>query len=160
MNRKEYMDADTLTDGVYDGSKGNDVHMAYFSQYVNQWTIDCVLQRIGKERLLASRDSHLNDIPLKLWDALPMTNHIASKAKEFGDNTSLSTKVCVYKCAAQIWLRDNEGVPRWRCRYQYPTIHPDKPRWIYGYCVGEDPERALENCRRQNSGTIWQELLT
>jgi hypothetical protein len=80
MNRKEYMDADKLTDGAYDGSKGHDVHHEYFSQFVNSWIIDTVLSAIGKDRLLASRDLHLNDIPLKLWDNLPKTQWRISAA--------------------------------------------------------------------------------
>ena len=51
MNRKQYMDADKLTDGEYDGSKGHDLHHAYFAQYVNDWHIQTVLDRIGSERL-------------------------------------------------------------------------------------------------------------
>lgn len=111
MNRQEYMSANNLTDGQYDGSKGRDVHMRYYSQYVNSWITKTVLRAIGKDALLASRDSYLNDIPLKLWGDLPMTKHIADKAREFGDNTSLSTKVCVYKCAARLWLNENGGLP-------------------------------------------------
>lgn len=159
MNRKEYMDADKITEGHYDGSKGADIHRIYFEQFASKGTIQIVLQCIGSERLLASRDSHLNDIPLQLWDNLPMTAHIAAKAKEFGDNTSLSTKVCVYKAAARKWLRENGGLPLWRCRYQYPEINHADAHWIYGYCVGADPVDALENCRKQNSGTVRHEIL-
>lgn len=159
MNRQEYMSADNLTNGRYDGSKGHDVHMQYFSQYVNSWITETVLRAIGMDRLLASRDSHLNDIPLELWDNLPMTQHIANKAKEFGDNTSLSTKVCVYKCAARLWLNENGGLPLWRCRYRYPEINNDPAHWVYGYCVGQDEQSALENCIRQNPGTGCHEIL-
>ena len=159
MNRQEYMSADKLTDGQYDGSKGHDVYMQYFSQYVNSWITETVLRVIGMDRLLASRDSNLNDIPLELWDNLPMTQHIASKAKEFGDNTSLSTKVCVYKCAARLWLNKNGGLPLWRCRYRYSEIDSNPAHWVYGYCVGEDAKSALENCIRQNPGTGCHEIL-
>lgn len=159
MNRKEYMDSDKLTNGAYDGSKGHDVHHAYFSQYVNSWITDTVLQRIGKERLLNSRDVHLNDIPLKLWDDLPMTRRIEEKAREYGDNTSLSTKVCVYKTAARLWLKANGGLPLWRIRYQYPRMAGDPEHWIYSYAVGSVPESALVAFRAINPGTVCHEIM-
>lgn len=159
MNRQEYMNADKLTDGAYDGSKGHDVHNAYFAQYVNQWIIDTVLERIGAERLLASRDVHLNDIPLKLWDVLPMTRGIEEKAREFGDNTSLSTKVCVYKTAARLWLKANGGKSLWRIRYEYPRMTNDPVHVLYSYAVGSDPREALENFRAINPGPICLEIV-
>lgn len=157
--RNEYMDADKLTDGVYDGSKGADLHHAYFSQYVNKWHIETVLQRIGADKLLASRDFHLNDIPLKMWDDLPMTAHIATKAKEFGDNTSLSTKVCVYKTAARIWLEENGGLPKWRIRYKYAGMPGERTHWLYSYAVGSDPESALVNFRAINPGPAQCDII-
>jgi hypothetical protein len=158
MDRKEYMDADSLTDGEYDGRKGGDLHAAYFSQYVNQWHIDCVLREFGADALLASRDYNLNDVPLAKWDRLPMTAHIAAKAKEYGDNTSLATKVCVYKQAARQWLAANGGPKLYPARYRYPATNGDPVRWIRSYAVGHSPDEALENWRAVNRTAVCHEL--
>lgn len=159
MNRKEYMEADKLTDGVYDGSKGHDAHHAYFSQFVNDAHIRTVLDYIGAERLLASRDVHLNDVPLHLWDNLPMTRHIEAKAREFGDNTSLSTKVCVYKTAARLWLKANGGLPLWRIRYEWPRMSGDPEHLLYSYAVGSDERDAQRNFQAVNTGTICHKIM-
>lgn len=45
-------------------------HRDFYGQFVNSETIDFVVKGIGAEKLLASRDEHLNDIPLMQWDAL------------------------------------------------------------------------------------------
>lgn len=158
MNRKEYMDADKLTNGEYDARKGADIHAAYFSQFVNSHVTETVLRCIGRERLLASRDYHLNDIPLKLWDDLVMTGHIAAKAKEFGDNTSLSTKVCVYKQAARLWLAENSPKKVWPARYRYAGMPGDKQSYINAYAVGETADDALENLIAMNRGPGAHEI--
>lgn len=159
MNRKEYMDADKLTDGAYDGSKGHDVHHAYFSQFVNSWITDTVLSHIGRERLLASRDVHLNDIPLKLWDDLPWPFGMEKRIREAGENMSLSTKVCIYKTAARLWLKANGGLPLWRIRYEYPRMAGDPQHLLYSYAVGSDPASALVAFRAQNPGTVCHVII-
>lgn len=159
MNRKEYMDADKLTDGAYDGSKGYDVHHAYFSQFVTADVTATLLQYISGARLLASRDVHLNDIPLKLWDDLPFLQSIARKAQEFGDNTSLNTKVCVYKTAARLWLKANGGLPLWRVRYEYPRMAGDPQNLLYSYAVGSDPASAMAAFRAVNPGMAIYEIV-
>ena len=158
MNREEYFAVDKLTDGEYDSRKGSDVHALYFSQFVNQWTIDEMVSFIGAETLLASRDYHLNDIPLKLWDNLPMTVHIAAKAKEFGDNTSLSTKVCTYKQAARMWLAKHGTAKIWPARYRYAAMPGDARRWINSYAIGEDAESVFFNFRARNTGPGEHEI--
>lgn len=159
MNRHEYMGADKLTDGAYDGSKGHDVHSAYFAQFVTPEITATLLSHIGVERLLASRDVHLNDVPLKLWDDLPYLQVIMSKAAEFGDNNSLSTKVCVYKTAARLWLKTNGGLPLWRVRYEYPQMSGDPTHYLYSYAVGSDPRDALINFERINPGTCCRVIV-
>lgn len=159
MNRAEYMAAPRLTDGAYDGSKGYDVHSEYFSQYVNSWMVETLLQRIGSAQLLASRDVHLNDIALKLWDDLPMTRHIADVARALGDIPSLSSKVCAYKAAARMWLKENGGLAMWRVRYQYPQIGAGSVHWIYSYAIGGDEASALVAFRAINPGTVRHEII-
>lgn len=159
MNRKEYMDADKLTNGCYDGSKGHDVHHAYFSQFVDERATGIVLDTIGAERLLASRDVHLNDIPLKLWDDLPFPWHMEKRIREAGDNLSLGTKVCVYKTAARLWLKAHDGLPLWRIRYEYPRMAGDPQHLLYSYAVGSDPASALVAFRSINPGTVAHEII-
>jgi hypothetical protein len=159
MNRQEYMNADKLTDGAYDGSKGHDVHHAYFAQFVTPVITQIVLESIGKERLLKSRDVHLNDVPLRLWDNLPFPWHMEKKIRDAGENMSLSTKVCIYKTAARLWLKANGGLPLWRIRYEYPRMCGDPAHVLYSYAVGADPREALENFRAINPGPICLEIV-
>lgn len=154
MNRKEYMDADKLTNGAYDGSKGYDVHHAYFSQFVTPEVTQIMLDYIGAEKLLASRDVHLNDIPLNRWDALPFPWGMEKKIREAGENMSLSTKVCIFKTAARLWLKANGGLPLWRVRYEYPRMAGDPQHLLYSYAVGSEPESALVAFRAVNPGTV------
>lgn len=159
MNRKQYMDADKLTNGVYDGSKGQEVHHAYFSQFVDERVTGIVLDTIGADALLASRDIHLNDVPLRLWDNLIFPWHMEKRIKEAGDNLSLSTKVCVYKTAARLWLKANGGLPQWRIRYSYPSMPGDPPSELYSFAIGSDPDDALDNFKRINPGTVGHVII-
>ena len=91
-------------------------HREYYAQFVNEQVKNLVIRFIGKERLLKSKDEHLNDIPLKDWDLLggfvfrgsemvmkPTTiEPIDYKLiKEAGDGVSSATLVCIYKEAAR-----------------------------------------------------------
>jgi len=93
-------------------------HHDYYSQFITDEMIEQVKQNIGIERLMASTDEHLNDIPLKEWDALsgtvfmrerlidkPKISHEfhekTKEAKEAGEGISPSTLVCVYKAIAR-----------------------------------------------------------
>jgi hypothetical protein len=157
MNRKEYMAADNLTDGAYDGSKGHDAHHAYFAQFVTPEITATVLRSIGAKALLASRDVHLNDIPLRLWDALPHLLSIRAKAIELGDGASLSMYVGVYKTAARLWLKANGGPSLWRVRYRYRN--DPGPHFLHSYAVGFDPVEALGNFRRVYDDAINGEIV-
>jgi hypothetical protein len=68
---------------------------------------------IGKARLLASTDEHLNDIPLKRWDNLPgiITGEVDTKMRAGKDSPSAAGKVCIAKEAARQIIEDenNEG---------------------------------------------------
>jgi hypothetical protein len=159
MNRQEYMEADNLTDGSYDGSKGFEIHHAYFTQFVDERVTGIMLADIGAERLLASRDCHLNDIPLRLWDNLIFPWHMEKRIREAGDNLSLSTKVCIYKTAARLWLKANGGLPMWRIRYQYPRMRGDPEHWIYSFAIGSDPESAMISFRALNPQMAIYEIV-
>lgn len=105
----------TRNDYMKDSSN---LHRAYYGQFVNEQVKNAVLQFIGKDALLKSKDEHLNDIPLKKWDALggfafsnttgemlhkPATIEPVeiAKLREAGEGVSSATLVCIYKEAAR-----------------------------------------------------------
>lgn len=66
-------------------------HSEYYAQWVTEHTRNTVINIIGIDRLLKSTDENLNDIPLGLWDSLPLYHSGFSK----------SDIVCVGKEAAR-----------------------------------------------------------
>ena len=77
----------------------------YYSQFVTPFVLTWVRQRIGIDRLLASTDPHLNDIPLRAWDRFH-GSFLSSKSGRLcadanGGGVSLSDAVCTAKTAAQ-----------------------------------------------------------
>lgn len=147
ITRKEYMDADKLHNGAYCGIKGSDVHAAYFSQFVTDSMKKYVADFIGAEALLASRDWHLNDCrTMEVWDGLPMSPETGRALRAAGDNLSLSTKCCVWKQAARLWLAENGGLPAWPVRYRYPDMDYD----LRGYAIGETAREAADLMQERN----------
>jgi hypothetical protein len=84
----------------------------FYSQFITPELIKGVLWGIGKESILASKDEHFNDIPLRKWDGLSgcvfKGSELVSKPKipkslgdmfrEAGQNgVSPSDLVCIYK---------------------------------------------------------------
>jgi hypothetical protein len=55
---------------------------------------------ITKQRLMESQDEHMNDIPIRLWDAI---GPVGSKAQwdAAGDWPSMVSRTCIYKEAAK-----------------------------------------------------------
>lgn len=80
------------------------IYRRYFGQFVTTGTIAVVLSGIGAERLRASTDQHMNDIPLASWDRLVPLCPGSGKFKEAGDSYTLSNGVCLLKEAARQWL--------------------------------------------------------
>jgi len=77
-------------------------HAEYYSQFVTASIIASVGRQIGVDRIKASSDQHLNDIPLKEWDRLYLpASDLAAKMKEAGDYLTLSGHVCIAKEAAR-----------------------------------------------------------
>lgn len=79
-------------------------HRKYYAQFVNAAVIEFVVYVIGKDKILASTDPHMNDIPLKLWDnmhtRLPLQPGIFQKLT--GSNFySMSDSICIAKEAAK-----------------------------------------------------------
>lgn len=103
MTRNEYISAPYTNDA--DAAAR---HRAYFAQFVNARTIAFVVRVIGSDRLLNSRDRHLNDIPLHKWDAMVSTLPLAAKMKDFGDYYTLAGAVCIAKEAARQFIESQQ----------------------------------------------------
>ena len=69
-------------------------HRRYYAQWVTPNIRDMVTAHFGLDLLLASKDPHLNDIPLARWDRL---------ARRFvrAEDNSLGSRVCTLKEAAK-----------------------------------------------------------
>lgn len=77
-------------------------HREYYGQFVTSTIKSSVVGSIGLDTLLASKDDHLNDIPLKLWDNTfaYIPYYLIRKAGDAGAQC-LSNKVYVLKEAAR-----------------------------------------------------------
>ena len=75
-------------------------HREYYSQFVNQSTINGVKSSIGLDKIINSDCNHFNDIHLVKWDncSIYISKDLLS---EVGENYTLSTKVCIAKEAAK-----------------------------------------------------------
>lgn len=85
-------------------------HHEYYNQF-GKYLVGLVSAHIGKQRILASTDPHLNDIPLAKWDALHPAILMAvgpKLAKANSGGISLSDTVCSAKAAARI-IRSQEN---------------------------------------------------
>jgi hypothetical protein len=98
--RQQYM-ADSYKEGMV-------AHRRYFGQFVTPRTIRRVVQAIGADRIMASTDEHMNDIPLHLWDRLVPGLPGSHRLKEAGDFYSLAGGVCLAKEAARQWLEQKK----------------------------------------------------
>lgn len=76
----------------------------YYEQFVTGPIRYHVESCIGKDRILASQDKNLNDIPLAEWDAaaksFPASN-IDRDMRAAGDYPTLAGLVCIAKTAAR-----------------------------------------------------------
>jgi hypothetical protein len=91
--RKQYLDKEVT-------------HEEYYSQFVTNTIKSLVSRNIGKSRIKASQDEHLNDIPLSEWDGVAIQirrtpSELGKKMKEAGDYCTLAGLVCIAKEAAR-----------------------------------------------------------
>ena len=75
-------------------------HREYYAQFVTSQTTHYVARQIGVEKIKASTDPHLNDIPIAKWDSIPHYLD-GSKLKEAGDYLTDAGWVCIAKEAAR-----------------------------------------------------------
>jgi len=106
MTRKEYMDANSTTSDTFK------LHHDYYAQFVTPVIMHRVVERIGGDwikRALVT-DRHMNNIPLGLWDGFHqwIPGMTRDKRKELGEGNSISTSVCIAKCAARMWVNEQE----------------------------------------------------
>lgn len=89
---------------------GSVTHQDYYSQFVTPKISALVVGEIGMKRLQASKDQHLNDIELEIWDwiGLQFRAEVSPKLKEAGDFVSMAGLVCIAKSAARHVLKENE----------------------------------------------------
>lgn len=89
MTRKEYFEL-SRTDSLA-------AFHQYYGQFVTPYVLEVVREHIGEDRIKASKDTHFNDIPLKLWDRLvPFVWHgVASKNEELNGTRAVSVCECV-----------------------------------------------------------------
>jgi len=92
--RKQYLDGEVS-------------HREYHAQFVNGIIKANVLNAVGLDRLMSSTDPHLNDIPLAIWDAIPVFN-VDKPMREAGDYLTLAGKVCICKEAARQIIEENK----------------------------------------------------
>lgn len=72
-------------------------HSTYYGQFVTNYIKEVVASRVGVKTICASKDEHFNDIPLGIWDNLPIYT-----------SGSLSDKVCIAKEAARQIKEENK----------------------------------------------------
>lgn len=117
MNRTEYINSDTLTNGKYDPKKGEKVHREYYSQFVTPEIKQIVLSFLQSElkRLKYKglsktqiKTNSFNDIKLVLWDNLTYLIRTKEALEAKGDYPTLAGKVCILKEAARQLIENNE----------------------------------------------------
>lgn len=91
ITRKEYL-ADSAN-----------LHRAYYAQFVTLHLRHHIAERIGMDRLRASTDPHLNDIPIQEWERLTWMMPLGAfnRMRATGDTVTQSGMVCVLKEAAR-----------------------------------------------------------
>ena len=99
--RKQY-----LEDSSVDGKAA---HRRYYGQFVTSRTIHSVVSAIGSEKLLASTEFYMNDIPMHLWYALVPRLPGSENFSKAGDYYTNAGGVCLAKEAACQWVEQQNA---------------------------------------------------
>lgn len=94
-------------------------HWTYWNQFATERLKSAVLQVIGAERLKASTDPYMNDIPMELWDSisLPANVHKAICVSNASTTqggvlcSSSSDQTCAVKAAGRLLKAELENQP-------------------------------------------------
>ena len=85
-------------------------HDEYYRQFVTEGVMWAVRSVISVDRLKASRDEHMNDIPLNVWDRVfPKCPAAVNQAmRDGGDYPTAAGLVCLGKAAARMLLEQED----------------------------------------------------
>lgn len=75
-------------------------HHDYFIQFATEEMREEVMREIGTDRIKQSKDEHLNDIPLHVWDGLPVPKKCLELLEQANEGYSKCAMVCIYKAIA------------------------------------------------------------
>ena len=104
MTREEYLELSR-------SGNGTEAFHQYYGQFVTPYVLGVVRRHMGEDIIRASKDTHFNDIPLRMWDELvPLVWHgVASRNEELNGTRAVSVCecVCTLKAAARI-IRNNQ----------------------------------------------------
>ena len=101
ITRSEYM------------KNSSELHHAFYLQFANPLTYRFIESRIGIDKLLSSKDEHLNDLYKHsnggagswIWDSTPINTKLAV---ELGAGLSPSTFTCVGKAVAKELIKQHK----------------------------------------------------
>jgi hypothetical protein len=82
-------------------------HRQYYAQFVTEEMKSRLVQYIGLDRLLESKDEHLNDISLRTWD-LFIAGPLAISLRSVGDYPTIAGNVCIAKEAARQIIEEHQ----------------------------------------------------
>ena len=100
VTRKEYMAISAHHVGANKELRVR-AHRDYYAQFVTDRIINLVLSGIGKDKILASKCDHFNDIPMRMWDPLVKYLGVSKKMHDCGDYLTMAGGICILKEAAQ-----------------------------------------------------------
>lgn len=81
---------------------GECTHHEYYIQFATPALRQEVARHIGVERIKASTDPYMNDIPLADWDSTPVVSYYhATRMKQAGDYLTKAGAVCIAKAIAR-----------------------------------------------------------
>ena len=104
--RKEYMEESGGL-SIKDEERFN-LHRKYHRQFVElggERYIRSVVFAVGQDKILASTDKYLNDIPLRVWERIPAPIGTRKLGSKLGDvcMPSIADGVCIAKEAARMF---------------------------------------------------------
>lgn len=155
FTRQEYMEASR--------EDGPAAHRRYYAQFVCENTKPRLLCSISRAEILASADPHFNDIPLKLWDNVPLIYN-RELMRLAGDYLTAAGKVCILKEAA-LQIKESGQPPcpdvRSRCGTIRLSFHPEwsqaRPWASYRHGTAGLHFASLEDAKRHFHQYIFTE---
>lgn len=109
MTRQDYMNASG--EAFMAGEDTNPCFRAYYGQFVNERTINHVVRIVGSDRIMASKDRAMNDIPMTLFDRATawLNSFVQGNIRDHGDYWTQAGLICVAKEAATQYKEAREA---------------------------------------------------